>query len=113
MLGLEAAAGAAKDEGEEGLLAALEEAKVPAGPVYSPQQVLDDPHVDAIGFFQKVQYPGADGPSPVADFPVHLSGAPGEVRSPAPTLGQHTDEILHELGYTEAAIVGLRDKRVV
>jgi crotonobetainyl-CoA:carnitine CoA-transferase CaiB-like acyl-CoA transferase len=96
--------------------AALEEMdqhKVPGGPVYSPQQTLDDEHVNAIGFFEDVQYPSAAQASPLSGFPVSLSKTPGVVHSPAPTLSQHTDEILHELGYSGTDIEALRGARIV
>ena len=80
-------------------LAALEDARIPAGPVLSPQQTLDDPHVAAAGLLKALAFPGAPVPAPVADTPFSLSaGAPG-IRTRAPRLGEHTDEILDELGY--------------
>lgn len=95
------------------VLAQMEEARLPAGPVLSPQEVLDDPHIAAKGLFQPVDYPGLKNPAPLMKTPVELSETPGEIRSRAPTLGEHTDEIMQELGYTAAEIADLKEKRVV
>lgn len=89
-------------------IAKLEASKIPAGPVYSPQQLLDDPHVRAAGYFSPVTYPGLPRNAPVAATPVKLSGTPGQVRHGPPQLGQHTDEILGALGYSAAEIKALR-----
>ncbi len=97
----------------EQALAEMEQNKVPGGPVYSPQQALDDEHINAIGFLEQIQYPSASMPSPLSGFPVSFSKAPGSIRRPAPTLSQHTDEVLHELGYGDDTIAELRANRVV
>ncbi len=95
-------------------LDALAELKVPAAPVYRPQQVLDDEHVAAIGFLQPIDYDGGlPQPAPITRFPVDMSAADTSIRRPAPTLGQHTDEILAELGYDADEITALRADRVV
>ncbi len=95
------------------VLTEMEEARLPAGPILSPQQVLDDPHIAAKGLFQGVEYPGLEQPAPLMKTPVELSETPGEIRSRAPTLGEHTNEIMLELGYNEAQIAELREKRVI
>ena len=91
----------------------LAKAKIPAGPVLKPQATLEDPHINAVGFFQPTEFPGAPRPAPIAKVPVWLSETPGSIRRRAPLLGEHTDQILAELGYDTAAIATLRDKGVI
>jgi crotonobetainyl-CoA:carnitine CoA-transferase CaiB-like acyl-CoA transferase len=95
------------------VLEILEGAKLPAAVLNSPQEVLDDPHVAAAGYLQRVPFPGATKPIPIIDTPVRLSATPGSIRHRAPLLGEHTDEILSELGYTSQDIAGLRAAEIV
>ena len=97
----------------EEVLAEMEKARIPAGPILSPQQVLEDPHIAAKGLFESVEYPGLDAPAPLMKTPVELSETPGEIRSRAPKLGENTDEIMKELGYDQEQIIDLRNNRVI
>ena len=101
------------ERSSEEVLAAMEEARLPAGPIMSPQEVLEDPHIDAKGLFQPIDYPGLDKPAPIMQTPVELSETPGEIRHRAPTLGEHTDSIMRELGYQQAEIDELRAQRII
>jgi crotonobetainyl-CoA:carnitine CoA-transferase CaiB-like acyl-CoA transferase len=87
-------------------LAELEAARVPCGPVYSPQDVLDDPHVRAAGLYSEIAYPGLERPAKVAAPPALLSDATPHVRR-APLVGEHTHEILSELNYSASEIAEL------
>ena len=86
---------------------------IPAGPVLSPQQALDHPHIRATGFMQDVDYPGLPVPAPIARAAVRLSETPGEITARPPMLGEHTDLVLTELGYDTAAIAALRQGGVI
>ena len=97
----------------EEVLAEMEKTRIPAGPILSPQQVLEDPHIAAKGLFESVEYPGLDTPAPLMKTPVELSETPGEIRSRAPKLGENTDKIMKELGYDQNQIIDLRNKRVI
>ncbi len=102
--------------GERSTAEALEllaEARIPAGPLYSPRQTLEDPHVKATGFLQPVDFPGMARPAPLAQTPVKLSQTPGSIRNRAPQLGEHTDEILRQIGYGDGDIARLREQRVI
>jgi crotonobetainyl-CoA:carnitine CoA-transferase CaiB-like acyl-CoA transferase len=91
----------------------MEDARIPAGPVHSPQDALDDAHVRASGVLREIVYPGAARPAPIAETPIKLSETPGAVRGRAPLLGEHTDAILAEIGYSGAQIAQLRAAKVV
>jgi len=95
------------------VLEALEAARVPAGPVLTLPEVLDDPQVKARELLAPMDYPGAPKPVPVANTAVRLSDTPGIIRFRAPMLGEHTDEVLGELGYSLDEVAELRAGCVV
>lgn len=101
------------DRTNDEALTALAKARIPAGPVYTPHQVLNDEHIKIAGFLQRVDYPGFPKPAPVVSTPVKLSRTPAAISRRAPTLGEHTQIILGEIGYSAAEIDGLRRDKII
>ncbi|MCK9993181.1 MAG: hypothetical protein Dbin4_01701 [Alphaproteobacteria bacterium] len=95
---------------EEAILL-LAEAKIPAGKVYSPRQALNDPHIQTM--FIEQDYPTLKKPARVVGPPALLSDTPLEYRLRAPEAGEHTDEILLGIGYSQGQIAELREKNIV
>ena len=102
-----------KTRRREDAIAALEAARVPSGPVLDLCSVLEDPQVKARELLEYMEYPGVSKPVPLANTPVRLSATPGGIRHRAPMLGEHTDEVLRELGYSDGEIARLRAAEVV
>jgi len=94
-------------------LAALEAARIPAGPVLKPQDVLENAHIQSAGFFEEVAFPGMPGPAPLTGFPVRMSESQVGIRTRPPLLGEHTDAVLGALGYTQPEIAGLRQSGAI
>jgi crotonobetainyl-CoA:carnitine CoA-transferase CaiB-like acyl-CoA transferase len=94
-------------------IAALEQARIPCGKIYELAEVFDDPQVQARQLFQWIPYPGAKKKFPIPNTPVRLSATPGEVKTPAPSLGQHNEEILHELNFSDDEITNFRRDSVI
>ena len=86
---------------------AFNEAGVPAGYIYSIDEVFQDPQVQHLGMAAPVAHPTLGNIELVAQ-PVHLSGAPSTIRTPTPDIGEHNDEVLSEAGYTPDEIHELR-----
>jgi crotonobetainyl-CoA:carnitine CoA-transferase CaiB-like acyl-CoA transferase len=68
--------------------------------------MLDDPHLKAIGFFKELEHP-TEGAIRVMDVPGHWSESAPGIRRHAPRLGEHSSEVLGEIGYDEKTIASL------
>jgi formyl-CoA transferase len=96
----------------DAVLAALAEARVPAGRVYSAKDIAEDPHYRARDML--VKQPTRDGYEvEVPGIVPKLMGTPGAIRSAAPHLGEDTDAVLREVGLSEEQIAALRARGVV
>jgi formyl-CoA transferase len=93
-------------------LARCEEAGVPAGPIYSVPEALDDPHARARGMVQELSHPRAGRVKGLGN-PVKMSRTPPVMATAAPALGEHTDAILREAGLDAGQIATLRSQKVV
>ena len=90
----------------EQALAELADARIPAGPVLAPWQVVGHPQVQALGLLEYVRYPGTSAPAPIMGAPVRLSANPRPAMTRAPRAGEHTAEILAELGFSGEEVEG-------
>lgn len=93
-------------------LSRLEAEGVPAGPILTYDQVFADPQVVHRRMAVEVDHPVA-GPSRVLGVPIKFSDSPATIRRPAPTVGQHTEELLRALGYAAEDVARLRSEAVI
>jgi crotonobetainyl-CoA:carnitine CoA-transferase CaiB-like acyl-CoA transferase len=90
----------------------LVKADVCVGKVYEPDEVVADPQVQARDMIVEMRHP-VHGTVKQFGQPIKLSDTPGTIRSAAPFSGEHTDQVLGELGMAAADIKALRDKKIV
>jgi crotonobetainyl-CoA:carnitine CoA-transferase CaiB-like acyl-CoA transferase len=81
---------------------------VPVAPVNSVEDLFDDPHPRAREMLVEIDHPGTNERMTIAGAPIKLTSTPSGVRRRAPLLGEHTDEVLAELGYDTEDIAALR-----
>lgn len=94
------------------VLATLERAGVPAGPIYSVADIVADPHYQARAMILSAELPGGVRVKMPGIVP-KLSDSPGQVNWSGPALGAHTDEVLTKLGFDDVAIARLKEQGVI
>jgi len=90
----------------------FEGAGIPCGPINTIDQVFADPQIQHLGMATPVQHPRL-GRTDLVASPVNMSGLARGVRTATPERGEHTDEVLRGVGYSDAEIAELREKQVV
>lgn len=96
----------------EDIIDKLTDVGVPCGPIQNIEQVLTSPQVLAREMMVPIAHPNVPDLA-VPAFPVKFSGTPAVVHSPPPLLGQHTEEVLSGLGYSDAQIEQLRQLQII
>src|SRR5262252_1642729 len=90
----------------------LEKAGVPSGPINNFEQVFADPHVQSRGMRVKVNHPFEPNLS-LCRNAITFSGTPMKEYRYPPRLGEHTKEVLATIGYDEAKLAGLRERKII
>ena len=85
---------------------------MPCGPIYTIDQMFNDPQIKHIGLAQSVEHPTL-GKMELVGQGVNLGNKPVKLRTATPERGEHNDEILKSLGYSEKDIASLRERRVI
>jgi formyl-CoA transferase len=94
------------------VLSEMEKAEVPAGRIYTAADIARDPHYAARGMLADI-VAGDGEPLKVPGVVPKLSATPGEIRSAAPKLGEHTEQVLSDLGYSVEEIGAFRSKQII
>ena len=94
------------------LIAKLNKAGVPCGPINRMDEVFADPQVQHLGMAAPVQH-GSLGEIEVVSQPVKLSRTPSRIAHPTPEKGEHTEEVLKEYGYDDKSIAEFRARKIV
>jgi crotonobetainyl-CoA:carnitine CoA-transferase CaiB-like acyl-CoA transferase len=89
----------------------LDNADIPAMPILRPEDLLVDPHLEQINFFEKIKHP-TEGAILNINFPTRFSQTPVLLKRFAPLLGEHSEEILLEAGFTEQEIIQFYKKSI-
>lgn len=86
---------------------------IPYGPVNDVTDIYADPHVRARGMLVDVEQPGLERKVTIAGTPIHMLRTPGAVKRRSPLLGEHTEEVLAQFGFSSAEIQTLKADKVV
>jgi crotonobetainyl-CoA:carnitine CoA-transferase CaiB-like acyl-CoA transferase len=101
-----------KEKSSKHWVEALNKAGVPAGPIYKMDEVFADPQVEHLGLAEPI-HSSLRGDTRMTRQPVRLSRTPSRLTVSPPKAGEHTDEVLRELGYDAGAIAGFHQRGVV
>src|ERR1700682_2541655 len=94
------------------LIATLNKAGVPWGPINRMDEVFADPQVQHLGMAAPLRH-GSLGEIEVVNQAVKLSRTPSHIAHPTPEKGEHTEQVLKEYGYDDKAIAGFRERKIV
>jgi formyl-CoA transferase len=101
-----------KQQSSSDLIAKLNQAGVPCGPINRMDQVFADPQVQHLGMAAALHHETL-GDIAVVNQPVKLSRTPSHIAHPTPEKGEHTEQVLKEYGYDDKAIAGFRERKIV
>jgi formyl-CoA transferase len=101
-----------RQQSSSDLIAKLNQAGVPCGPINRMDQVFADPQVKHLGMAAPVHHETL-GDIAVVNQPVKLSRTPSHIAHPTPEKGEHTEQVLKEYGYDDKAIAGFRARKIV
>ena len=90
----------------------MNQAGIPCGPIYTLDQTFNDPQVRHLGVAQTVTSP-VRGNIEIVGQPIHMTRTPNQVVAPAPEYGEHTEEVLEALGYSDGDIAGFHERGVI
>ena len=102
-----------KDKTNKEVLNKLDKARIPGGEVLRAKEVLEEQHIIARNLFLDLEYANLKEPAPIMSPAVELSENPGHINHSAPLLGEHTETIMIELGYTKEEIKNLKNKKII
>ena len=94
-------------------LAEMAKAGIPCGEMLSPNELLQNKHVVETNMLKSIEYPGVSKPAPVAEHPVRYSKTSVDEFNRAPTLSEHTEQILKEVDFTDQEIVRFKEAGVI
>jgi crotonobetainyl-CoA:carnitine CoA-transferase CaiB-like acyl-CoA transferase len=77
------------------------------------EDIVNDPQVAANGYIQEIEWPGHDEPFRMVNSPIRFGKTPARIRGMAPAFGQHTEEILLDLGLTQEEVTRLEGEGVI
>lgn len=103
---------ALKEKTTDEWMEVFNEAGFPAGPINNYERVFEDEHTKARNMMVEMEHP-VEGKIKGLGIPVKLSETPGEIRRAAPLLGEHTEETLSKLGYSDSDISDLKERGVI